>query len=194
MRARTLGNRPGSWNVRGRRPLLTPGLCDHGLIDLPAPGTGCLRRSLIRSLLPGWRAYSASTGDDWHLRLPGEKHSYPVKLTKRKKQREITTATGLPAPVPPGHRGETYKFRFSCFAKRWNRPDIRVEQRKADPTLPTLPIQARRRARAAPARVLKKLRTWPFVTRQGAPSRPRRLSTTVPAKAAATMTGMPRAG
>ena len=33
--------------------------------------------------------------------------------------------------------------------------------------------QARRRATAAPARVLKKFRTWPFVTRHGAPSAPR---------------------
>ena len=95
MRARALGNRSGSWNVRGRRPLLANGLRDRGPFDLPAPGTDCLRRFLMGSCLPRARAYSSSAGDDWHRRLPSESHRWPVNSTKRKKQREIAAATGL---------------------------------------------------------------------------------------------------
>src|ERR1017187_4650910 len=49
-------------------------------------------------------------------------------------------------------------------------------------------------AAAAPASVLMKFRTWPFETRQGAPDRPRRLSTTVPRAAASTTATAPRGG
>lgn len=58
MRARALGNRSGSWDEWGRRPLLTHGLEDQGLNDLPAPGTRDpdshrLRRRRVRTGLHG---------------------------------------------------------------------------------------------------------------------------------------------
>jgi len=68
MRALPQDNRSGSWSGRGRRPLLTPGLCDRCLIDLPTPCAAILRRSLLEPGLPAGRAYAFS--HDAHIVRP----------------------------------------------------------------------------------------------------------------------------
>lgn len=105
MRARTQDNRSGSWDVRGRRPLLTHGLRDQGLIGLPAPGTVFLRRSLLGSGLPDGRAYAFAASDHTHpVDLPHDSTvGCEIHKEKEAKRNRCDYDWGLrPLSGPPG--------------------------------------------------------------------------------------------
>src|SRR5512140_1587978 len=83
--------------------------------------------------------------------------------------------------------------RENAEERRQERERAREARRESEVHETALAAARRVGAAAAPARVFRKFRTWPFETRQGAPARPSRLSRTVPRQAASTTATAPRA-